>query len=234
MRTTASCFYILYTVFPQLMKSFFIFILSLGSHSTGALKSLEKPSFQFVFFRDSLKTLKMKAPKHLVFREKWIHVWASFYCKTQNVLQVGLWPFCLPVLILCFPHNPESTAHSGFSFFCFFPLKNYSCLSDKTAAEYFFFRASLRDCFDWQLSMADFLTGIIPLTVSLLWLFKSLFCPLSGFSFYAIRGVFFVCCWAGWLNVIECICQLISHSCFKSYSDSLYKRWARWVAWRNI
>lgn len=194
MRNAGSCSYLTYTVFPQLIKPFLY--VSLGRHSSGALKSLGMPSFQFLFLKGGLKMLKMKALKHKwgsSLEENVFHVLApfsSFYCKICFKTGALTIVSTCSAVMLCL-HNQESTAYPVFLSFLFFPLKNCTCLSDKTAAEYFLWSTSLRDCFDWQPSMADFFDRRYSFDFIFIVAVKSLFCPFQASFFSAIRG--FLC-----------------------------------------
>lgn len=139
---------------------------------------------------------------------------------------MALWPFCVPPPLLCFVSHITQNQQLIQSFCLFvFPSEELYASEWQDGTHCY---VSLRDCFDWQLSMADFLTDVIPLTLSLLWLLKVLFCRFQASFFYPPEGVFFVCsnpfclcCWAGWLNVIECIGQHTSHLSDESSSRIL-------------
>lgn len=175
MWNTASSLFISHIQYSHNSLSPFMY-LSLGRHSTGALESLGMPTFQFLFLKDGLKTLKNR--------------WSISETRLQREIYSCSSIFSLTMLSTCstimFPTQPRINSVFCLSVLLLFPLKNCTHLSDKTAAEYFLCCASPRVCFDWQPSTADFLTAVVLLTLSLLWPLNVCFVPFRRLIFFPL------------------------------------------------
>lgn len=154
-----------YTVFPQLIKFYlYQWILEVLDAGCSPLN-----------FEESESTLNwlweeyVQKPTFFFL----LHNWKCFS-------QVGLWLSFLPGLLLCYVLHTR--INSLFSLLSLLFLSKETCLSDKTAAEYFLCCRPLRDCFDWQ---TYFWQLLFILTV----VFKSLFCPLQA-TFFCVIQVF--------------------------------------------